>query len=563
VFQQLLKDPAFLHRLFKVSLDDTKQADPILATSLIRLAATQKVMPALLSAAIDESISSLGSPNLTTSKVIDLIIISNIKLGEANAQTSKFLQRLAGKKLPITPPKFMFVFKEHDFVTSVVAEFFRFEGRKHLHKTFHRLLSRLVKESSEAWDTDTDRLIRRATKGVTSKTEKKERAGEAKTKSLENTNKLIRWAGLFATAIIGALTSSSLPPLVSETGGRLYAEIKTAVQDAPDETLLQLGPVNIIICKFYVQAIQAPSFFDILGPVSMDVQFNLAGIGGLIEDTVLGKLDPAHPFAAAYKAPLLGAIKIACSDKKKQVVSSSPKVFAVKVNGPFIHKDYHNAAEFILSNAHAIAEINSTSQYVLNTQSEAILKQLVNTEIAVKSKEQCKFFCVPHADETEWPADAVITEFTARAVPGDPKEDFDSIITTEHIPFSSLLTVPPPACKDLRDWLGKEIEHHSFTVVVFFRGSWCPFCALGMKSWNKYLPSIVARDGMIVGVSSMSQTASKKVGPFYFTLQLLNSQFGFIDICTDCRAMGSCVPFSGRPRKRARKSVSLRYRRIP
>jgi hypothetical protein len=109
----------------------------------------------------------------------------------------------------------------------------------------------------------------------------------------------------------------------------------------------------------------------------MVVQYNLSGIAGMIEDAVTGRLPAEHPFVAAHKAPLIGAVKIACSDKKRQNINSAPKVFKVKPTSAFMHKDYHQVAEFILGSIQSISEINPSSQYVLSTQSDAVVKQYV------------------------------------------------------------------------------------------------------------------------------------------------------------------------------------------
>jgi hypothetical protein len=60
VTDQLLTDPAFLHRMFKVTLDDSKKkADPGLSGALLRIGAARGVIPFMLEVALDESISAL------------------------------------------------------------------------------------------------------------------------------------------------------------------------------------------------------------------------------------------------------------------------------------------------------------------------------------------------------------------------------------------------------------------------------------------------------------------------------------------------------------------------
>jgi hypothetical protein len=162
-------------------------------------------------------------------------------------------------------PKAIFVFKDHLFLTAFVSEFFRLESRKHLIKTFGKLLNKLAKASTEAWDIDSERMVRRATKGLESKKEIKQKTAEAQEKAAQNQKTLTEWAGQFATAIVGALTSSSMPPMLVEFASRLYSEIKSAMSDLPDEMALAVGPIAILIVRFYVQAIQAPSFYDITG----------------------------------------------------------------------------------------------------------------------------------------------------------------------------------------------------------------------------------------------------------------------------------------------------------
>jgi peroxiredoxin len=79
-----------------------------------------------------------------------------------------------------------------------------------------------------------------------------------------------------------------------------------------------------------------------------------------------------------------------------------------------------------------------------------------------------------------------------------------------NIPFSNLFAFNPTNFSNYRDWLLEETKQHSFVVVIFFRGAWCPFCTRYQKSWNKYMGPVLKRDGLILAVSSQSQSSATK-----------------------------------------------------
>lgn len=49
------------------------------------------------------------------------------------------------------------------------------------------------------------------------------------------------------------------------------------------------------------------------------------------------------------------------------------------------------------------------------------------------------------------------------------------------------------------------------TVVVFYRGSWCPYCSLELKAYRDALPEIQARGGQLVAISPMTADESLSV----------------------------------------------------
>uniref|UniRef100_A0A7S4HUD4 Ras-GAP domain-containing protein n=1 Tax=Vannella robusta TaxID=1487602 RepID=A0A7S4HUD4_9EUKA len=60
----------------------------------------------------------------------------------------------------------------------------------------------------------------------------------------------------------------------------------------------------------------------------------------------------------------------------------------------------------------------------------------------------------------------------------------------------------PEQFKDKLKWLRKECTLHAFTIIVFYRGAWCPFCHSYLKSWSGFVPLISAMRGAIFSVST-------------------------------------------------------------
>jgi len=57
----------------------------------------------------------------------------------------------------------------------------------------------------------------------------------------------------------------------------------------------------------------------------------------------------------------------------------------------------------------------------------------------------------------------------------------------------------------------KDLLKESNLVVVFYRGSWCPFCNLYLRSLQKRLPDITGAGGRLVAVSVENPDASMAV----------------------------------------------------
>ena len=50
----------------------------------------------------------------------------------------------------------------------------------------------------------------------------------------------------------------------------------------------------------------------------------------------------------------------------------------------------------------------------------------------------------------------------------------------------------------------------SFTIKVFFRGDWCPWCNAYLRDFNSYLAKVQALGGTIVGITAQAGNQSAK-----------------------------------------------------
>lgn len=57
----------------------------------------------------------------------------------------------------------------------------------------------------------------------------------------------------------------------------------------------------------------------------------------------------------------------------------------------------------------------------------------------------------------------------------------------------------------------KELVREANLVIVFYRGSWCPFCNLYLRNLQKRLPEITAAGGKLVAISVEKADASMEI----------------------------------------------------
>lgn len=133
----------------------------------------------------------------------------------------------------------------------------------------------------------------------------------------------------------------------------------------------------------------------------------------------------------------------------------------------------------------------------------------------MKGKENCTVFCVPSADEDRH--DGLEHDLKFFSGSFGIQEDLSSYrhgglrsAAADDIPFGNLFAVDPRSCDSTREWLLEEAKHHSFLIVIFYRGAMCPFCSRYMRAWSKYMASVLKRDGLIVAISSQTQISAKK-----------------------------------------------------
>lgn len=60
-------------------------------------------------------------------------------------------------------------------------------------------------------------------------------------------------------------------------------------------------------------------------------------------------------------------------------------------------------------------------------------------------------------------------------------------------------------------WLDREVASRALTVLVFFRGSWCPFCQGYLREMNKgFATAIRKHGGELIAITSQSEGAAKQ-----------------------------------------------------
>ncbi|MEO0836158.1 MAG: redoxin domain-containing protein [Cyanobacteria bacterium J06642_3] len=60
----------------------------------------------------------------------------------------------------------------------------------------------------------------------------------------------------------------------------------------------------------------------------------------------------------------------------------------------------------------------------------------------------------------------------------------------------------------------------NFTVKVFFRGDWCPWCSGYLKDFDKALPKIQELGGKVIGITSQAENQSKENLGLNFDVQI-------------------------------------------
>jgi peroxiredoxin len=92
----------------------------------------------------------------------------------------------------------------------------------------------------------------------------------------------------------------------------------------------------------------------------------------------------------------------------------------------------------------------------------------------------------------------------------------DKFISAEDAAKNALNVGAKMPAFSLKDANGKIVESHDLLkggnlVVVFYRGSWCPFCNLYLRNLQKNMPQIKAAGGNLVAVSVENPDNSLKV----------------------------------------------------
>eukprot|EP01122_Echinamoeba_exundans_P011522 TRINITY_DN4608_c0_g1_i1.p1 TRINITY_DN4608_c0_g1~~TRINITY_DN4608_c0_g1_i1.p1 ORF type:complete len:350 (+),score=89.98 TRINITY_DN4608_c0_g1_i1:756-1805(+) len=199
-------------------------------------------------------------------------------------------------------------------------------------------------------------------------------------------------------------------------------------------------------------------------------------------------------------------------------VHSKPKNIKPDAKDAVMTQKYYNVSEFIVDNSAALAEASEHDNFALEAETSVVLQKLAkqDSKKAKKGKENCTVFCVPSSDEDLQDGLEHDMKFFSGAF--GIQENLSThtrsrglrSASADDIPFLHLLGADPRQFDSVREWLLEETKHHSFLVVIFYRGAMCPFCSRYMRSWNKYMASVLKRDGLIVAVSSQTQVSAKK-----------------------------------------------------
>jgi peroxiredoxin len=299
--------------------------------------------------------------------------------------------------------------------------------------------------------------------------------------------------------------------------------MRSLPDEKPDE-VIKNGPQELLFTKFFVPALASPTLFGLLDSVSLAVQLNLGRISRLLNSLALGRVEN-HPLAARASDPYgfvceITGINAQKPEKGSKIGAGTPVVTAPKnikraQGADFalqLDRDYFLLNQYIIKNAAFLYEMDGPN-YTLEADTSVVLRTLAKQDLVeVKSKdEDCSLFCVRNQEEDTgdlWTETLIKPDFQSSMQ--DEITKGRSPPNENDIPHATLLASNPKNYATLRQWVSDEFKQHSFLVLLFFRGNWCPFCTRYMPAWNKYVSPVLKRDGLIVGVSSMTQSSSKK-----------------------------------------------------
>ncbi len=99
---------------------------------------------------------------------------------------------------------------------------------------------------------------------------------------------------------------------------------------------------------------------------------------------------------------------------------------------------------------------------------------------------------------------------------GKTSLNIDKLVSAEDAAKNALNVGAKMPAFSLKDANGKIVESRDLLkegnlVVVFYRGSWCPFCNLYLRNLQKNMPQIKAAGGNLVAVSVENPDNSLKV----------------------------------------------------
>eukprot|EP01129_Flabellula_baltica_P005034 TRINITY_DN1795_c3_g1_i1.p1 TRINITY_DN1795_c3_g1~~TRINITY_DN1795_c3_g1_i1.p1 ORF type:complete len:971 (-),score=246.81 TRINITY_DN1795_c3_g1_i1:65-2977(-) len=170
-----------------------------------------------------------------------------------------------------------------------------------------------------------------------------------------------------------------------------------------------------------------------------------------------------------------------------------------------IPRDYVYLGRFLKNNSAALLEHLPEGSEVTKLVSKLYEDDTVKSGLGEGVSVPDRSYLERADDETKSKFAAVLPVRFAPDYPPDIDES-----KKQDILYGNMFAKHPGDYDNLVDWINAERRYHDFILIVLYRGEWCPWCERYVKEWNKYAAKIIAGGGLIVGLSSQSQSSATK-----------------------------------------------------